>query len=66
MRGTIIRLVEDRGFGFIKPDEIGQNVFFHCSDLIGLEFSSQLLQLPVRYETRQTEKGLRAMGVERA
>ena len=29
----------DRGFGFIKP-EVGQDLFFHGSQLEGVDFSS--------------------------
>jgi CspA family cold shock protein len=33
MKGTIKKLVLDRGFGFIKPAGGGPDVFFHCSAL---------------------------------
>ena len=31
--GTIKKLVMERGFGFIKPDAGGSDIFFHCSAL---------------------------------
>jgi len=33
--GKITRLVRDRGFGFIKPDDSNQDVFFHTTSLTG-------------------------------
>ncbi len=31
--GTIKKLVMERGFGFIKPDAGGSDIFFHCTAL---------------------------------
>lgn len=32
MRGQIVRLIRDRGFGFLRSEE-GQEVFFHRTEL---------------------------------
>jgi len=32
-KGTIKKLVLERGFGFIKPDGGGNDIFFHCTSL---------------------------------
>jgi cold shock protein len=32
-QGSITRIVNDRGFGFIKPQEGGDDVFFHHSSV---------------------------------
>jgi len=37
VRGRVTR-VSDRGFGFLRPDEDGEDVYFHCSGLIGARF----------------------------
>ena len=35
-RGTVKRVVSDRGFGFIEPrGKPGESVFFHCTELLG-------------------------------
>jgi CspA family cold shock protein len=38
-KGTIKRLVTDRGFGFIGT-AVGTDIFFHRSDLQGVNYSS--------------------------
>ena len=39
MRGQIVRLVRDRGFGFIRT-ESGREIFFHATGLVGRTFES--------------------------
>jgi CspA family cold shock protein len=38
--GTIARLNEDRGFGFIRPDEGRADLFFHASAVQGTSFEA--------------------------
>lgn len=35
MKGTIAKVVEDRGFGFIKPEEGDKELFFHARSVVG-------------------------------
>jgi len=49
-KGTIKKLVEDKGYGFIKTEE-GKDLFFHRNDLLGMEFSSLKEGQEVEYET---------------
>lgn len=37
-KGTIRRLIADRGFGFIRTAE-GGDMFFHSSELLGVAFA---------------------------
>ena len=50
-KGTIARLNE-RGFGFIKADE-GEDLFFHRSELEGVEFNNLRAGQEVEFEKGQ-------------
>ncbi len=49
MRGQIVRLVRDRGFGFIRAED-GQDVFFHRSELQDASFDALQGDEQVEYE----------------
>ena len=65
MLGTIIRL-NPGGFGFIAPADGGREVFFHCSELDGLEFDALLTERRVEYEVVTGDRGFRATNVRAA
>ena len=48
-KGTIKRLVSDRGFGFIRTAE-GTDIFFHRNDLQGVDYASLREGQEVEYE----------------
>ena len=48
-RGSIKKIVQDRGFGFIRPER-GPDVFFHCSTVQGGAFESLTEGQEVDYE----------------
>jgi CspA family cold shock protein len=60
-RGTIKRLVRDRGFGFIR-DEGGQEWFFHRSGVQG-SFDQLAEGQRVSFEEESSPKGPRAANV---
>ncbi len=62
MRGTIKRLIRDRGFGFIRAVD-GQEVFFHRSSLQDLNFDTLREGESVEFEIEQGQKGPRAAKV---
>jgi CspA family cold shock protein len=38
-KGTITRLIVDRGFGFIRTEQ-GEDLFFHRNELEGVDYNS--------------------------
>jgi CspA family cold shock protein len=51
-KGTIRRLITDRGFGFIQTAE-GKGLFFQRSELEGVDYSSLREGQEVEYEAGQ-------------
>lgn len=65
MRGTIKRVIRDRGFGFIRTPD-GQEVFFHRTNLQQLTFEDVREGDSVDFEIEQGAKGPRAIDVRAA
>ena len=55
--GTVTKVKLDGGYGFIRSE--GEDFFFHRSDLDGLEFNEQLVEMAVRFDIEQAPKGPR-------
>ncbi len=55
-KGTIRKLVTDRGFGFIKTED-ETDAFFHRNELQGVEFSSLKEGQEVEFEMSQGRDG---------
>ena len=54
--GSIVRLVRDRGFGFIRlPD--GQEIFFHATGTVGTPFDSLSEGQTVTFSVQQDPRG---------
>jgi cold shock CspA family protein len=51
--GTIVKLVEDRKFGFIRTEHFREDVFFHQSTLKGLVFRRLRVGLEVEFEINE-------------
>ena len=65
MKGTIKRVVRDRGYGFIRSSD-GQEVFFHRNGLQQMDFDSLKEGATVEFEVEQSEKGPRATNVRQS
>jgi CspA family cold shock protein len=64
-RGTVKWFSSEKGFGFIKPQDGGDDVFVHHSN-VGNGMEDDLRDgETVEFETEQTPKGLSALNVSR-
>ena len=65
-QGTVKWFSEEKGYGFISPDEGGENLFVHHSGIAGNGFKSLEEGEKVSYEATQGKKGMQAENVSRA
>ena len=63
MKGSIVRL-QDKGFGFIKPEEGDNDVFFHASALVELTFDDLKEGDTVTFDVEEGPKGPAAANVK--
>ena len=64
MKGTIKRLIRERGFGFISAED-GREIFFHSSALEGIDFDALEEGNSVEFNVEKGPKGPRAVNVTR-
>jgi CspA family cold shock protein len=65
MTGTIKKVVTDKGFGFIVPDDGSDDVFFHRSKLApNLRFEDLREGEEVQFQVRSGDKGPQAFDVK--
>jgi cold shock protein len=64
-QGTVKWFNDDKGYGFIAPDEGGEDVFVHHSGIAGNGYKSLDEGAKVSYEVTQGRKGLQADNVSR-
>jgi CspA family cold shock protein len=62
-KGTVARLISDRGYGFITTEE-GKDVFFHRTSLQGLEFDSLKDGQALEFEIEEGSRGPRAVNIK--
>lgn len=65
MTGTIKSLIAEKGFGFITPAEGGKDVFFHTSEVVGMQFTDLKIGDMVSFELTDSPKGPKASQVTR-
>ena len=63
--GTVKWFSDDKGFGFITPDDGGRDLFVHFSSIAGDGFRTLVEGAKVNYEEEEGPKGPKAVNVTR-
>ena len=61
--GTVKWFSDEKGYGFITPEEGGKDLFVHHSNIVGSGFKSLSEGAKVQFEARQGAKGPEASEV---
>jgi cold shock protein len=61
--GTVKWFNDDKGYGFVTPDDQGKDLFVHHSDIDGEGFKSLAEGAKVTYEAEPGDKGPKAVNV---
>jgi CspA family cold shock protein len=63
-QGTVKWFNDEKGYGFISPDEGGEDLFVHHTGIAGSGFKSLGEGAKVEYEATRGKKGMQAERVE--
>jgi cold shock protein len=65
-QGTVKWFNEEKAYGFISPDDGGEDLFVHFSGIAGEGFKSLEEGEKVTYEAAQGRRGMQAQNVSKA
>ena len=65
-QGTVKWFSDEKGYGFISPDEGGEDLFVHHTGIEGTGFKSLEESTKVSYEATQGQKGMQAESASKA
>ncbi len=60
-----ITALKDKGFGFIKAEEMDKDIFFHMNELQNVDFDDLNEGDEVEFEIEEGQKGLSAVNVSK-
>ena len=66
MQGTIKKILDQRGYGFISTDEQEKDLFFHRSQVSGIAFEDLREGQAVTFEMEDSPRGPQAVKVAKA
>ena len=61
--GTVKWFNDDKGFGFVTPDEAGKDLFVHLSGIAGDGFKSLAEGAKVEFDAEASDRGPKAVNV---
>lgn len=62
--GTVKWFSDDKGYGFVTPDDEGKELFVHHSDIGGEGFKTLAEGAKVSYDAEPGDKGPKAVNVQ--